>query len=380
MEDIFLPVWGARAFVVPKPGGKWRLVIDYRHLISQVSDDPFSLPFIEHMILLQGKHEPLSVFHLKHGFHQMHLAPERRQYTAFVTPWGVYEWLVLPMGLKRAPTTYQRMVAACLDSGFRGKKIFTNGFGTKPYIDDRLHGTPDQDNSEGSEKLSRVCIEDHESQLRGLFEILAYYKLSLKPKKCKMFVTRVNFCGHILTPGGQNRDPEKVAAMEGWRWEDITTPTHLNGFLGFPQWYSMYIHDYARMAARLQMALQRICVTKAQKNAQTYQRHTDLLAGTGTHHRANFSKTSQEELVQHYKLKGNIHRTPGIEEAFEKLKQCLQKEVVLQFPDLSKDWWITVDSSTLTFRGYTGAGEGEQQSLPSGIFSQKVTGHQDQKA
>ena len=40
-------VWGARAFVVPKPGGKWRLVIDYRHLNSQVSDDPFPLPVRE---------------------------------------------------------------------------------------------------------------------------------------------------------------------------------------------------------------------------------------------------------------------------------------------------------------------------------------------
>ena len=48
-------VWGARAFVVPKPGGKWRLVIDYRHLNSQVSDDPFPLPVIEDMILSQGK-------------------------------------------------------------------------------------------------------------------------------------------------------------------------------------------------------------------------------------------------------------------------------------------------------------------------------------
>ena len=100
----------------------------------------------------------------------------------------------------------------------------------------------DRDNLERNEKLSRHCREDHERQLRELFEILAHYKLSLKPEKCKMFVTRVKFCGHILTPGGRHRDPEKVAAIERWRWEDITTPTHLKGFLGFTQWYSVYIH------------------------------------------------------------------------------------------------------------------------------------------
>ena len=57
---------------------------------------------------------------------------------------------------------------------FWGGKSFTKLFGTKPYIDDLLHGTPDRDNLESSEKLSRLCIEDHESQLRELSEILAY--------------------------------------------------------------------------------------------------------------------------------------------------------------------------------------------------------------
>ena len=56
---------------------------------------------------------------------------------------GVYEWLVLLMGLKTAPTAYQRMLAACLDTGFGDKKSFTKRFGKKPYIDDLLHGTPD---------------------------------------------------------------------------------------------------------------------------------------------------------------------------------------------------------------------------------------------
>ena len=214
------------------------------------------------------------------------------------------------MGLKSAPRVYQRMVAACLDTGFGDKLSFTNRFGTKPYIDHLLHGTPDRDNLERNEKLSRLCIQDRERQLQDLFEILAHYKLSPTPTNCKMFVTCVKFCGHILTPGGRHRDPEKVAVIERWRWEDITTPTHLKGFLGFTQWYSVYIHDYARMGAPLQMALQGMCLTKAQKKAQKYQRQTDSLPGTDTRQGANFSNMSQEELVQHYKLQAKIHWTP----------------------------------------------------------------------
>ena len=160
---------------------------------------------------------------------------------------------------------------------------------------------------------------------------MAHYKLSLKPEKCRMFVTRVKFCENILTPGGRHRDPEKVAAIERWRWEDITTPTHLRGFLRLTQWYSVYIHDYTRMAAPLQMALQGMCLTKAQKKAQKYQRQTDLLPGTRTRQMADFSKMSQEELVHHYKLQGKIYWTPERKEAFEELEQRFQKEVILQF-------------------------------------------------
>ena len=49
LEKLFSS-WAARAFCVPKPGGKWRLVIDYRHLNSQIADEAFPLPVIEDLL------------------------------------------------------------------------------------------------------------------------------------------------------------------------------------------------------------------------------------------------------------------------------------------------------------------------------------------
>ena len=89
-----------------------------------------------------------------------------------------------------------------------------------------------------------------------------------------------------------------------------TTPDHLKRFLGFTQLYSVYIHDYARMATCLHMALQDMCLTKAQKKARKYQWQTNLLPGTGICHGAIFSRMSQEELIDHYKLQGKIYWTP----------------------------------------------------------------------
>ena len=65
------------------------------------------------------------------------------------------------------------------------------------HIDDLLHGARDCENMKGNAALSRPCIEDHGCQLRNLFDILAYYKLSLKPDKRKTFVTRMKLIGHI---------------------------------------------------------------------------------------------------------------------------------------------------------------------------------------
>ena len=79
-------VSAARAFCVPKPGGKWRLVIDYPYRNSQIDDEQFPLPVIDDMFLKQSKNAIWSIYDLEDGFHQMHLDETSRPLTAFVTP------------------------------------------------------------------------------------------------------------------------------------------------------------------------------------------------------------------------------------------------------------------------------------------------------
>lgn len=107
--------WTSQAFVVPKPPNakgekQWRLVLDYRYLNSQTKDDPFPLPLIEDLITKQSLNRLWSIFDLEDGFHQMHLHPDSQELTAFVTPHGVYQWTVLPMGVKNGPAMFQRMI------------------------------------------------------------------------------------------------------------------------------------------------------------------------------------------------------------------------------------------------------------------------------
>ena len=82
--------WVSRAFLVLKPHGKWRLVIDYRWLNSQLGGYNFPLPVIEDQIAKQGGRFIFTLVDLEDGFHQMELAEESQPLTAFITLFGTY--------------------------------------------------------------------------------------------------------------------------------------------------------------------------------------------------------------------------------------------------------------------------------------------------
>ena len=146
---------GSQGFLCAQAGGKWRLVIDYRYLKSQMDGEQYPLPISDDSFCKQAKNAIWSIFDLEDGFHQMHLADSSRPYTAFVTPWGLYQWTVLPLGLKTAPQAYQRMVCRVL-------QVFSDVYGTKPYIDDLCHDTPDsEDNPEFDVPPTVECLERH---------------------------------------------------------------------------------------------------------------------------------------------------------------------------------------------------------------------------
>ena len=134
----------------------------------------------------------------------------------------------------------------------------------------------------------------------------------------------------------------------------------------------MYIHDYARTAAPLQMALQGTCLTKAQKRAQKYQRQSNQLPGCCTRQRGIFSKTGQDELIQHHKLQWKCYWTPEIKAVFEEPKDCFQKKVILQLPDLNGHWQVTVHSNIYAFSGTLEQKDGTDNLGPVAFASKKI--------
>ena len=285
--------WRAAAFPIRKKAGKWRGVVDYNRTNQEVQDDSYPLPRIEEILVQQGGCHIFSVLDIKDAFHQVLLAPESRAVTATQLPGGLFQWTVVPQGIKVGPPLLQRDVdATCAPvSSF-----------ARAYFDDICGGTK-QVESQCEDELLR----QHDQQLRALMDRLAEHRWVIDPRKCKLFTKRVEFCGHVLGNGRRRPCPGKLLAVQ--RWEPPSTVTALRAFLGLCNHYSTYVKMYAEYAAPLQEKLK---VPKEHAKAGS---------------------------------KARVTWTPAELAAFERLKQALVEGLELYHVDPSKPFVLRTDAS-----------------------------------
>ena len=218
--------WSSPLFLVPKRiPGQVRVVVDYRRLNTQIEDELFYMPSISEILgSLKSENKVYSTLDLGSGFFQLELEEDSKEYTAFNTPVGRYEFNRLPMGLKTSPAFFQRLMSLVL-SGQLGQGVFV-------YIDD-------------------ICIlsPDVETHLKTLGEVLAKLKeagLKVKLSKCKFLTREVEFLGHILSGKGIRPKENITKAIV-----DFPAPNDvksLRSFLGLAGYYRAFINEFASIA------------------------------------------------------------------------------------------------------------------------------------
>ena len=152
------------------------MVVDFNNLNAETKADSHPLPLIEEEIAKSARGRFFSVLNIHHSFHQMPLRKDSRPLTCMCTPCGPVQWTVMPMGLKNAPSLFQRMMEDVLFAAHPDLRAFIS-----VYIDDIIITT------EGEGLTIEELVALHEKQLNQVMDILDANQLICGPKKVKFF-------------------------------------------------------------------------------------------------------------------------------------------------------------------------------------------------
>lgn len=140
--------------------------------------------------------------------------------------------------------------------------------------------------------------EEHNENLSKVLNRLLSYKMKIQPSKCHFYKKEISYLGFVISDEGVKMDPEKIKAIMS-----LNPPRNakqLKSFLGMAGFYRRFVKDFSKMAHAL---------------------HNLLKKDT---------KFIWDDSCQ---------------EAFDNLKEMIASDIMLQYPDFSKEFQLTTDAS-----------------------------------
>ncbi|GJV13560.1 putative reverse transcriptase domain-containing protein [Tanacetum coccineum] len=158
------------------------------------------------------------------GYHQLRVHEEDIPKTTFRTRYGYYEFQVMPFGLTNTSAVFMDLMNRVC----------------KPYLD----------------KFMIVFIDDiliysrnkkeHEEHLKAILELLKKEELYAKFSKCKFWIPKVQFLGHVIDSQGIHVDSAKIKSIKDWA--SPKTPTEIRQFLGLVGYYRRFIKGFLKIS------------------------------------------------------------------------------------------------------------------------------------
>ena len=217
--------WGSPVVLVPKESGDWRLCFDYRKVNDVTIPDSFPLPRIEDCIDKVGSARFVSKFDLLKGYWQVPLSARARKISAFITPEGLFECLVMPFGFRNAASTFQRLMWHVTNS-LEGCVV---------YLDDII--------------IYSDTWNEHLDRIRNLFQNLKEAGLVVNLGKCEFGKGEVTYLGHKI---GQGHVRPKEANVEAiLNFPVPSNKKNVRQFLGLCGYYRRFVPGFSEVAAPL---------------------------------------------------------------------------------------------------------------------------------
>ena len=229
IEPCRYSLWNSMLFMVSKPDGSHRLVVDGRAVNKNILQDSYTLPKIRSLLDNMPECNWLTSFDIKSAFTQVPLDEESRHITAFTGNNGKrMQWTRMTQGQMNSSAEFSRCMNQLFSRvPFRSLCI---------YIDDICMGSTTE--------------AEHLRKLRFIFERLTWGNFKLSPKKTQLFRKQIKFLGHTLQSDGAIRiDPQKIEAIT--RLPNPKSAKDVQRFLGMINYHRDWIPNCADKAAEL---------------------------------------------------------------------------------------------------------------------------------
>ena len=233
--------WASPIVIVSKksaPGEppKRRLCVDFRK-VNQLQQEVITagktkgqisihlLPKIDEMYAKLKGAKDFSTIDLRSGYHHIALGKSSRAKTAFVMPFGKYEFLMVPFGLAQAPAYFQLLMNKVL----KGLKF------AMMYLDDIIIFSQDE--------------SQHLEHLEIVFSHLREAGLKMKHSKCDFFKSEIHYLGHLISPEEISPLPNKLDSIK--HMPAPNSAKEIKQFLGLTGYYRKFVPRFADISRPL---------------------------------------------------------------------------------------------------------------------------------
>lgn len=200
-----------------------RVCVDYRGLNKITIKNRYPLPLIESLLDKVRGAKWFVKIDLMEAYYNIRIKAGDEYKTAFKTPWGLFEYLVMPFGLCNAPATFQAYVDKALHDQI-GLELIV-------YLDDILIFANDLYELRARTKRCLQRLRD-----AGLFA---------KLEKCIFEVQEVSFLGYIISDKGISMDSERIQTILDWRAPRKVRD--VQAFIGFINFFRRFIFGFSRI-------------------------------------------------------------------------------------------------------------------------------------
>lgn len=219
--------YSSPAFLVPKGNNDFRLVVNYKSLNKNIQTFMGPLPDVHSAFhYLQGA-SVYTIMDLNQAYFQLKLNDKSKPLTAFATPFNLYQFKRVPMGLSVGASILNSLMDHLLHD-IKYQFVFN-------FADDII--------------IYSENMEQHKQHLREVLNRLRKANLTVNPEKVQFAVEEISFLGHRVRKNNIMIDPDRTKALR-----DYPVPRNskdVSRFLGMVNFLNKFIPDWAELSLPL---------------------------------------------------------------------------------------------------------------------------------